>query len=197
MKTETAAAAEGSNSSVTDTLQAALNDVLEGLRRWELWGTMGWYDVRQHYRRSVLGPFWLTLSMAVMVGALGFLYGGLFGHSMRDYLPYLALGLIFWAFMASFMTRRLHRVHGGSPFHPSGECAPQHLRLSPAVEEPDHPRAQRAGLSWLSPSSLAFGLEPRAFSSCPALMVVCLDWPLDQRPAWACSPPASGTFRLS
>ena len=96
--------------------QAALNDILEGLRRWELWGTMGWYDVRQHYRRSVLGPFWLTLSMAIMVGALGFLYGGLFGHSMRDYLPYLALGLIFWGFMASFMTEGCTVFTAAAPF---------------------------------------------------------------------------------
>ena len=96
--------------------QAALNDILEGLRRWELWGTMGWYDVRQHYRRSVLGPFWLTLSMAIMVGALGFLYGGLFGHSMKDYLPYLALGLIFWGFMASFMTEGCTVFTAAAPF---------------------------------------------------------------------------------
>jgi homopolymeric O-antigen transport system permease protein len=77
---------------------------------------MGWYDVRQHYRRSLLGPFWLTLSMAVMVGALGFLYGGLFGHSMQDYLPYLALGLIFWAFMASFMTEGCTVFTAAAPF---------------------------------------------------------------------------------
>jgi ABC-type polysaccharide/polyol phosphate export permease len=96
--------------------QAALNDVLEGLRRWELWGTMGWYDVRQHYRRSVLGPFWLTLSMAIMVGALGFLYGGLFGHPIQEYLPYLALGLIFWAFMASFMTEGCTVFTAAAPF---------------------------------------------------------------------------------
>lgn len=97
-------------------LQAALDDFLEGLHRWELWGTMGWYDVRQHYRRSVLGPFWLTLSMGIMVGALGFLYGGLFGHSMQDYLPYLALGLIFWAFMASFMTEGCAVFTAAAPF---------------------------------------------------------------------------------
>jgi len=97
-------------------LRAALDDVREGLRRWELWGTMGWYDVRQHYRRSVLGPFWLTLSMAIMVGALGYLYGGLFGHSMRDYLPYLALGLIFWAFIASFMTEGCTVFTAAAPF---------------------------------------------------------------------------------
>ena len=77
---------------------------------------MGWYDVRQHYRRSVLGPFWLTLSMGIMVGALGFLYGGLFGHSMQDYLPYLALGLIFWAFMASFMTEGCTVFTAAAPF---------------------------------------------------------------------------------
>jgi len=96
--------------------QAALSDILGGLRRWDLWGTMGWYDVRQHYRRSVLGPFWLTLSMAVMVGALGFLYGGLFGHSLPDYLPYLALGLIFWSFMASFMTEGCTVFTAAAPF---------------------------------------------------------------------------------
>jgi ABC-2 type transport system permease protein/lipopolysaccharide transport system permease protein len=85
-------------------LQAAFNDLVEGVRRWELWGTMGWYDVRQNYRRSVLGPFWLTLSLAVMVGVLGLLYGGLFGFARRDYVPYLTVGLIFWAFIASCMT---------------------------------------------------------------------------------------------
>ena len=54
--------------------------------------------------------------MAIMVGALGFLYGGLFGHSMRDYLPYLALGLIFWAFMASFMTEGCTVFTAAAPF---------------------------------------------------------------------------------
>jgi lipopolysaccharide transport system permease protein len=83
--------------------QAGLRDLIEGFRRWELWGTMGWYDVRQQYRRSILGPFWLTLSMAIMVCALGIMYGGLFGHSLRDYLPYLSIGLIFWGFMSTFM----------------------------------------------------------------------------------------------
>jgi homopolymeric O-antigen transport system permease protein len=117
MKTETAAADKaGSLVKLRTQQQAALNDFLEGIRRWELWGTMGWYDVRQHYRRSVLGPFWLTLSMAIMVGALGFLYGGLFGHSMRDYLPYLALGLIFWGFMASFMTEGCTVFTAAAPF---------------------------------------------------------------------------------
>ena len=97
-------------------LRAGLSDVIGGLYRWELWGTMGWYDVRQHYRRSVLGPLWLTLSMAIMIGALGFLYGTLFGQPLHDYLPYLALGLIFWAFIASFMIEGCNVFAAAAPY---------------------------------------------------------------------------------
>ncbi len=97
-------------------LEMAIGDDIDGLRSWELWGTMGWYDVRQHYRRSVLGPFWLTLSMGVMVGALGYLYGGLFGYPIEEYLPYLALGLILWGFMAGFMTQGCNVFTGAAPF---------------------------------------------------------------------------------
>jgi homopolymeric O-antigen transport system permease protein len=82
-------------------LARARADLGEGLGRWELWGTLGWHDIRQRYRRSTLGPFWLTISMGVMVGALGFVYAGLFGHSLADYLPSLALGLIVWSFIST------------------------------------------------------------------------------------------------
>jgi ABC-type polysaccharide/polyol phosphate export permease len=76
-------------------------DLVEGLRRWELWGTLGWHDIRQRYRRSTLGPFWLTISMAIMVATLGFVYAELFGHSLAGYMPHLALGLIAWGFISN------------------------------------------------------------------------------------------------
>jgi len=82
-------------------LERARADLGDGLRRWELWGTLGWHDIRQRYRRSTLGPFWITISMGVMVGSLGFVYAGLFGHSLADYLPHLALGLIVWGFISN------------------------------------------------------------------------------------------------
>jgi ABC-2 type transport system permease protein/lipopolysaccharide transport system permease protein len=75
-------------------LRDAVNDLVEGLARWELWSTLGWHDIRQRYRRSVVGPFWLTLSMGVMVAGLAYLYGGLFGNNVENYLPYVATGMI-------------------------------------------------------------------------------------------------------
>jgi ABC-type polysaccharide/polyol phosphate export permease len=82
-------------------LERARADLGEGLWRWELWGSLGWHDIRQRYRRSTLGPFWITLSMGVMVGTLGFVYAELFGHTLADYLPQLALGLIVWGFIST------------------------------------------------------------------------------------------------
>ena len=69
-------------------VRSALGDVVDGLQHWELWSTHGWNDIRQRYRRSIVGPFWLTISMGVMVAGLAYLYAGLFGQSIEKYLPY-------------------------------------------------------------------------------------------------------------
>jgi ABC-2 type transport system permease protein len=84
-------------------LRAGLFDVAEGLRRHPLWTTLGWQDIRQRYRRSVLGPFWVTLSMAVMTASMGYLYSRLFGQNLSDYLPYLTIGLVLWGFVSALI----------------------------------------------------------------------------------------------
>ncbi len=76
--------------------RAAAHDVTEALRLWRLALRLGWLDIRMRYRGSVLGPFWLTLSTAVMVLALGILYSALFHMDVHDFLPFLALSLVLW-----------------------------------------------------------------------------------------------------
>ena len=61
---------------------------------------LGWNDIRQRYRRSVLGPFWITLSMAIFIGLLGVIYSRLFHVEIETYLPYLTLGYIIWGFIS-------------------------------------------------------------------------------------------------
>ncbi|HYG89666.1 MAG TPA: ABC transporter permease [Azospirillum sp.] len=81
----------------------AREDLAEGAGSWSLWGMLGWHDIRKRYRRSVLGPFWLTISMSVLVASLGLVYGSLFRVELTDYLPFLALGMIIWNFVASVL----------------------------------------------------------------------------------------------
>ncbi len=71
-------------------------DIVGGLRLWRLGATLGWLDIKLKYRGSLLGPFWLTISTAIMVGAMGTLYSVLFHMDLHTYLPFLALSLVMW-----------------------------------------------------------------------------------------------------
>jgi ABC-2 type transport system permease protein len=85
-------------------VRQAMDDFIGGLEHWELWFTLGWHDVHQRYRRSVVGPFWLTISMGVMIGGLAYLYSGLFGQSLERYLPYVAVGIIVFSMITTIVT---------------------------------------------------------------------------------------------
>lgn len=87
--------------SLLSRLQRARADLIEGLKLWELWSTLGWHDIRQRYRRSFVGPFWLTLSMGVMVAGLAYLYAGMFGQKVEGYLPYVAIGIIVFSLIST------------------------------------------------------------------------------------------------
>lgn len=80
---------------------SATNDIKAALLRTGLAGTLGWQDIKQRYRRSKLGPFWLTISMGVLIGALGLVFGAIFQAPMRELLPFLAVGIILWTYIST------------------------------------------------------------------------------------------------
>ena len=53
------------------------------------------------YRRSMIGPFWLTISMGIMVFSLGLIYGDLFGMAVDRYLPFLTIGFLVWGLISA------------------------------------------------------------------------------------------------
>jgi lipopolysaccharide transport system permease protein len=83
--------------------QLAGEDLREGFVLWRLSWALALADIRLRYRGSMLGPFWLTLSTAVMIGSMGFLYADLFHTDIHKYLPYLAVSLILWSFMSTLI----------------------------------------------------------------------------------------------
>jgi ABC-2 type transport system permease protein len=82
------------------TLRAAVIDLRRGWEQRALWGHLGWQDIRQRYRRSLLGPIWISITMAVTAIALGILYAGLFDNDLRLQLPYILVGFIVWNFIS-------------------------------------------------------------------------------------------------
>ncbi|MCZ0914132.1 ABC transporter permease [Gordonia amicalis] len=88
-------------SSESRTFARGAKDLRDGLASRELWLHLGWQDIKQRYRRSVLGPLWITIATGVTAIAMGLLYGELFGMDIKVFLPYVALGFIFWNFIQS------------------------------------------------------------------------------------------------
>ena len=79
---------------------SALQSIFAGIRQPALAAILGWQDVKQRYRRSKLGPFWITISMGVMIASIGIIFGQIFNTPMNEYLSFLAIGIIFWAFIS-------------------------------------------------------------------------------------------------
>jgi lipopolysaccharide transport system permease protein len=62
---------------------------------------LAWQDIRQAYRRSAVGPFWLTIGMAVQIVTMGLVFGIIFKTELTEYLPFLATSIILWGLISS------------------------------------------------------------------------------------------------
>lgn len=63
-----------------------------------------WMDTKARYKRSVLGPYWLTIGTLTFVSGYSVLAGLLFKRPLNEFLGYIACGVITWQFIALFLT---------------------------------------------------------------------------------------------
>jgi ABC-type polysaccharide/polyol phosphate export permease len=82
-------------------VRGGIADIETGFRNWRMWRMLAWNDVRRRYRRSSIGQFWLTLSMGITIGGLGFVYSHLFAVNASTYLPYIAVTFVIWGFIST------------------------------------------------------------------------------------------------
>jgi len=82
-------------------LREAWDDLAGTVRNADLVFLLGQQDLVLRYRRSVLGPFWITISMGIMIGALGVVFGQIFSTAIGEFLPFLAVGMILWNLLSS------------------------------------------------------------------------------------------------
>lgn len=93
-----------------DKFNDGLNDVKAMLGSLSIALTLGWQDIRLRYRRSKIGPFWITISTGIMVAMIGLIFGQALGAPMEEYLPFLSTGIILWGFISASI------IEGSSAF---------------------------------------------------------------------------------
>ncbi len=80
------------------------DDFAAAVTRWRSWALMARQDINLRYKRSVLGPFWISLALAITALGVGLLYAEVFQQSTQGYVQYLAIGLMSWGFISHLIS---------------------------------------------------------------------------------------------
>tara|TARA_R110002072_G_scaffold77586_5_gene180747 strand:- start:384 stop:1163 length:780 start_codon:yes stop_codon:yes gene_type:complete len=84
-------------------MRKALDDFSQAISKRRFWINFSILDIKQKYRGSILGPLWITISMAIFIFFVGLVYARLFNQPLTEMLPYLCAGFVFWNYMTSVL----------------------------------------------------------------------------------------------
>lgn len=73
-----------------------LLDVRNGFKLRRVWLYLAKEELFSRYRRSLLGPFWVSAQMLATAAALAIVMGGIFGQPIDVVLPFIAAGILVW-----------------------------------------------------------------------------------------------------
>ena len=82
----------------------ALNELGEAIHMAPVWLHAGWIDVIWRFRRTRIGAFWHTLSLAAFVVVMGVIWGSILHQDPYRYFRYVTASMIVWGLIASFIT---------------------------------------------------------------------------------------------
>jgi len=85
-------------------MEFAISDLLNSLRHPPLIFHLAYSDTKARYKRSMLGPLWLTLGAAIGVVGLGLVWSQLLNQRRDQLIPSLTVGLLLWQFIAGCVT---------------------------------------------------------------------------------------------
>ena len=80
-----------------------LNDLLPGFKAHRAWMALARRNVKALNRRSKLGSLWISLTAAVFITCLAFVYSAVLKTNMEDLLPYIAVGYVVWLYISGML----------------------------------------------------------------------------------------------
>ncbi|MEO0398454.1 MAG: ABC transporter permease [Pseudomonadota bacterium] len=84
-------------------MRDAIADVFAGLRRWRVAAWLGWRDAIVPMRKTIIGPFWITIQSALWVVIIVSLLGANLGAREPLYPLYVAAGVVVFQFITSLL----------------------------------------------------------------------------------------------
>lgn len=82
---------------MSNPLSEAVEDIVGGIKLAPLWSTLGWDQTVSRFRRTILGPFWLSANMFAIALAFSLVFGGLLGTDWRVTFALILSGVLTWS----------------------------------------------------------------------------------------------------
>jgi ABC-type polysaccharide/polyol phosphate export permease len=84
--------------------QASLDDWRRAVHAPSLWLNLAFEDLRDRYRRTVLGVAWIAISFALFVAVKILVFGQMSAASTREFALFVTIGFGAWSFISSMVS---------------------------------------------------------------------------------------------
>ena len=91
------------------------SDIVATICRPHAWIHMGHMDLKQRYRDSVIGPWWICIQTGVTLTSVGYVYSEIFHAPLAVYIPYLTIGLTLWYYTATSLSEGCNALIESAP----------------------------------------------------------------------------------
>lgn len=85
-------------------LRLAVADIQRSLANSSVWIALAWHDLVAQYRGSIIGPFWITITMGALITGLGLLYSEIFAMDGPAYFTWVAAGVTMWMLISTMIS---------------------------------------------------------------------------------------------
>jgi lipopolysaccharide transport system permease protein len=94
----------------------AVVNMAVGVGRWRTSCKLALQDIELRYKRSVLGPFWISASLVATILALAYVFADVFRQDYLSYVSFLAAGLLTWHLIVALANEGCQSVTEHSEF---------------------------------------------------------------------------------
>ncbi|SET37497.1 lipopolysaccharide transport system permease protein [Thorsellia anophelis DSM 18579] len=84
-------------------LNKALIDIYSSVKNYKISYSLAYYSLKQQYRRTFLGVFWITINLSILITVVGFVFSNILVGDKNAYIISITIGLVFWRFITGML----------------------------------------------------------------------------------------------
>lgn len=87
--------------------ESFFKEIKKSLESSDFWIFSAKINTYKRYRRSSIGPWWLTINLLIFVLSVGLIWSILWKINLKVYLPFFLFGMVFWEIVSSTVNKSI------------------------------------------------------------------------------------------